>query len=113
MAKKAAASGIVFIVPKSPVKNFKIIVKGPKKWVAIDGKAHGRGSKIKWLVADSAPRVLKIEPPSIIVPGTLKIKGNRASAKIHPEAQPGYYEYVITVDGKFVEGGSAPGIIID
>jgi hypothetical protein len=112
MAKKAATSGIVFIVPKSPVKNFKI-VKGPKKWVAIDGRPHKRGNKIAWLIADSQPHVLKIEPPAIIVPGSLKINGNKAKAKIHDEAQPGYYEYIITVDGSFVEGGSAPGIIIE
>jgi hypothetical protein len=112
MAKKIAVDAIVYIVPKSPVKNDKI-VKGPKKWVAIDGRPHKRGNQIEWLVADSKPHVLKIEPPPIIVPGSLKINGNVAIAKIHAEAEPGYYEYIITVDGKFVEGGSAPGIIIE
>jgi hypothetical protein len=112
MAKRVAADDIVYIVPKSPIRRNKIVA-GPKTWVAIDGKPHGRGNTIEWRVADAKPHVFKIEPPPIIVPGSLRINGNEATAQIKEDAKAGYYEYTMTVDGKFVEGGSAPGIIID
>jgi hypothetical protein len=112
MARKAALIDTVFIVPKSPIRRNKIVA-GPKTWVAIDGKAHRRGNGIAWRVADTKPHVFKVEPPAIIVPGSLRINGNEAAALIKEDAKAGYYEYTMTVDGKFVEGGSAPGIIID
>jgi len=110
---KLTSDPTVFIVGKSPVKNDKILFTAPKTWVAIDGHARRRGNKIQWQIVDKEPHVLVIDPPKIIKQGSLQINGNNAAAEIDPNAPSGYFEYIITVDGQFVVGGSAPGIIIE
>lgn len=110
--KQAMADATVFIVAKSALKNNKIVAE-KQKWVAIDGHPHHKGNKIEWQILDKQDHKLEIETPSIVNHDTLRIKGNRGSANIYSGAKPGYYEYYIYVDGEFVEGGSAPGIIIE
>jgi hypothetical protein len=109
---KSAVDLTIYIVLKHGLKGGKII-QTQHKWVAIDGKAHRRGNRVVWQIMDPGQHDLDIDPPDVIDSDSLRINGNRATADIFSGAEPGYYEYLITVDGEDVEGGSAPGIIIE
>ncbi len=109
---KAAADTTIYIVLKHGLKNGRINL-ALWKWVAVDGKAHRRGSEVVWQVMEAGEHKLEIDPPEVINRETLRIVGKRATADIYAGANPGYYEYIMTVDGEPVEGGSAPGIIIE
>lgn len=107
---KATADPTIYIVQKHGLKGTRIDLS-TFRWVAVDGKNRHRGYEIVWEIPEKTKHDLKINPPKIVE--SLKIEGNCARAVISDEAETGYYEYTITVDGEPVEGGSAPGIIIE
>lgn len=108
--KSKAADPTIYIVQKHALKGTRIDLT-TFQWVAVDGNNRHRGSEIAWEIPEKTPHDLKITPPKIVE--FLKISGNSAKGIISDEAATGYYEYTITVDGQPVQGGSAPGIIIE
>jgi len=109
-SKKAAPEPTIYIVKKHALTKGKISTT-VYRWVAVDGNNRHRGNEIVWEIPEQTKHDLKINPPAIVK--SLKINGNGATARISDDAATGYYEYTITVDGEPVEGGSAPGIIIE
>jgi hypothetical protein len=101
----------IYIFAKT-ILNSKYQFTDKKKWTVPLPLPVMSGSRIEWKLLDSKPHKLEIDPPKCIIPGSLVINGNHATAEVDPGAKTGYYEYVVHVDGEFADGGSAPGMII-
>ena len=110
--KKADDNATVFIVAKSELTGKNKIKAASKNWFAIDRDTHAAEDVVEWKVLDKNKHQVSIGDPSHIFVN-VSTGQNEARAQI-ADIEPGYYEYTITIDGNQpVQGGSAPGIIIE